>query len=97
MNKIKNEDLIRIAKTLQLNPTQEVLEGLKRDSRKIHQNLESLKSIDIENVEPMFRVDETPISFLREDIPGETFTNEQVLKNASTTKGPFITIKKVVQ
>ncbi len=97
MSKIKTEELVKIANTLQLEPTNEVLSGLEKDAVKIEENLKCLKSINVDNVEPMFRVDDTPISFLREDRPGETLTKEQVIKNAKTKTGDFITIKKVVK
>ncbi len=89
--------LKEIVKSLKLNPTEEVLNGLERDFKKIKGSFEELKKINVENVKPMYRVDETPILFLREDTPVEGFTKEQVLHNAPTKDETFVTMKRVVK
>ena len=91
------ESLREIVKSLKLEPTEEVLNGLERDFKKIKAAFEELKTIDIENVAPMYRVDETPTLFLREDKPVEGFSKEQVLHNAPTKDETFVTMKRVVK
>ncbi len=91
------ESLREIVKSLKLQPTEEVLNGLERDHEKIKASFEELKKIDTENVKPMYRVDDTPTVFLREDVPVEGFTKEQVLHNAPTKDETFVTMKRVVK
>ncbi len=91
------ESLKQIVKSLKLEPTEEVLNGLERDFKKIKASFEELKTIDTKNVAPMYRVDETPTFFLREDKPVEGFSKEQVLHNAPTKDETFVTMKRVVK
>ncbi|MCP4336323.1 MAG: hypothetical protein GY679_00535 [Mycoplasma sp.] len=97
MSKINIKKLEEIAYTLKLKPSKDVLDSLRHDSEEIIKNLNMLKEIDVTNIEPMFRIDEKPILFLREDIIEKTFTPEQVIKNSDSSKGNFITITKVVK
>ena len=57
-------------------------------------DINKMKMIDTNNIEPMTRVDNSPISFLREDIPeDESLTKEQLLSNASSVDESFVIIK----
>lgn len=84
-------------KKLHLVPSDEVLAGLEKDAAIIYGQMDLLKSVDVSNVRPMVRVDETPISFLREDVVNElhfTLDQKDVLENARSTKGEFIAVRK---
>ncbi|CAM9102454.1 Asp-tRNA(Asn)/Glu-tRNA(Gln) amidotransferase subunit GatC [Mycoplasma marinum] len=91
------ETLKEIVKSLKLKPEEGVLNNLEKDFEEIKSSFEHLKTINIEGVEPMYRIDETPTTFLREDVPSEGFTREQVLHNAPTHDGTYITMKRVVK
>ncbi len=91
------DSLREIVKSLKLKPTEEVLNGIEVDFKKIKADFKELKKIDITNVKPMYRVDETKTDFLREDIPVVGFSKEEVLHNAPTKDDTFITMKRVVK
>lgn len=92
-----NKDQLKLqASKLHLDTQQEVLEAIDKEGESLLSQINALKQIDIEGVKPMTRVDETPISFMREDIPGETFDKEKLLANAPEVKDGFIVLKKVV-
>ena len=92
-----NRDQLKLqASKLHLATQQDVLEAIDKEGEELLSQINALKQIDIEGVKPMTRVDETPISFMREDIPGETFAKEKLLANAPETKDGFIVLKKVV-
>ncbi len=91
------ESLKEIVKSLKLETTEEVLNGLETDYEKIHKAFLDLKKISIEGVKPMYRIDETPTTFLREDKPLKGFTKEEVLHNAPTHDNTFVTMKRVVK
>lgn len=71
-----------------------VADVIDKQVEELEKKLFILHSVDTENVEPMFWPDETPISFLREDEPGETLDRSIILKNAPEVVGNFISLKK---
>lgn len=85
---------------LHLIPADNVLDGLEKDASKLNAQIDLLKTIDVTNVKPMVRIDETPISYLREDEPGLThdlLSQQQVLANAPLIEGEFIAIRRAAK
>lgn len=92
---IKSE-LLKQVKKIHLNTSEEVLKKLEVESEVLLKKIDHLKSIDVNGIEPMSRIDETPISFLREDVEGEVFPRKFILENAPETVDNYVAIKKVV-
>lgn len=81
---------------IHLNTKEEILVQLEKESEMFLKQIQLLKSINVDGVEPMTRINNEPISFLREDVEGETFAREKILANAPEAKGNFVALKKVV-
>ncbi|VEU78138.1 Asp-tRNA(Asn)/Glu-tRNA(Gln) amidotransferase subunit GatC [Mycoplasmopsis columbinasalis] len=100
MLKIDKEKLKSIVASLMLEPSEEVLEGILLEWNDIYKNLKLLDELNLENVEPMTRIDSTTIDdFLRDDIADTTFNinKEIALQNAKDQDDDYIIIKKVVK
>lgn len=84
-------------KTIKLIPSDEVLNMLEQEAAKLQKSIDLLKTVNVDEVRPMVRVDETPTSFLREDVANlvhSTLPQEDVLANAPLREGAFIAIRK---
>ena len=93
---MSRENIKKSALKVKLRLNDSVADVIDQQIEKLEEKLSKLNAINTDNVEPMFWPDETPISFMREDIPGETFAKEKLLANAPETKDGFIVLKKVV-
>lgn len=93
MNK---EELKKQAAKLHLDTHDEILNAIEKEGDELLAQINALKSIDISGVTPMTRVDETPVSLFREDVPGKAFEKEKLLENAPLDKAGYIVISKVV-
>ncbi len=91
------EELKKIVKFLKLDTNEKVLENLESDFEKLEEEMIKLKSIDVEGIEPMYMIDESPITLMREDVPQNGFTKEQVLHNSKNHDSTYVTIEKVVK
>lgn len=94
------EKLKTQTKKLHLTPSEDVLNILEREASDLEKQIELLKTVDVTNVRPMVRVDETPTLFLREDNVEEihsTLSQKDVLENAPLVEGEFIAIRKVAK
>lgn len=91
MNK---DEMIKIAKSINLIPTDDVIESLGNLFDGLNKDIESMRSIDTSNVKVMNFVDESPISFLREDIVGSHLDKKKLLENARYKNEDFVVIPK---
>lgn len=90
-------ELKKQAAKLHLDTHDEILNAIEKEGDQLLAQINAMKSIDVSGVKPMLRVDETPITLFREDIPGETFDKDKLLKNAPESKAGYIVLAKVVK
>lgn len=90
-----NKEKVReVAKSIMFDIDDTVLESLTQFFEEHLKDLENLKSIDTESVEPMTRIDNSPISFLRDDVETESLAKEKLLANAKSTQHGYVCIPK---
>lgn len=101
MNKnITKEELYKIAESLMLKPTEDVVEEILKDWEVLQKHIHMMSLINTENVEPMTHINENyQIDFFREDIEDTSWAikKEHILANAFESDQDFITTKKVVK
>ena len=91
---MSRENIKKSALKVKVRLNDSVADVIDQQIEKLDEKLSKLNAINTDNVEPMFWPDETPISFMREDEPGETLDRNIILKNAPETVGNFISLKK---
>lgn len=92
------EKVRQVAKSIMFDIDDKVLDSLTEFFEEHLKAIDDLKSIDTEGVLPMTRIDNTPISFLREDTPEKALDKEKLLSNAGETfKGYVVVPKKEAQ
>ena len=87
------DKLIELSKNLKLRPKPEVLDALSHLSDDLLKSIDLIKNFETD-AKPMARVDETPISFLREDIPQPGLSKDDLLSNAPQVEGDFVAVPK---
>lgn len=83
-----------ISNSVKFDAMEKVADEIMKSAKVIEDKITQMQSIDTEGISPMTMVDPTPISFLREDVEGETLSLDVILKNAPTKRGNFITVPK---
>jgi aspartyl-tRNA(Asn)/glutamyl-tRNA(Gln) amidotransferase subunit C len=92
---IKDELIDHIAHLSRLSFEGEEKSAIQKDLNNIIDFMGKLNEINTENVEPLvFMSDE--INVLREDIPAQTITHEEALKNAPKKDSDYFRIPKVL-
>ena len=91
---MKNNKILEISNSLKFDANEKVISQIKDLYFNLEKQIELMKLIDTKNVEPMTRVDNNPINFLREDIVGEHLAKDLILKNASSSDKDFVVINK---
>lgn len=86
--------LREISNSLMFDVKENVIDEIAEIYAGLEEKIFRLKEIDTTNVEPMVRIDSNPISFLREDVVGESLPKNVVLENARNTEGDFVVINK---
>ncbi|MBW0594721.1 aspartyl/glutamyl-tRNA amidotransferase subunit C [Mycoplasma anatis] len=101
MNKsITKEELYKIAETLMLKPTEEVVEEILKDWEVLQKYIQMMSLINTDNVKPMTHINENyQVDFFREDIEDDSWAikKEHILSNATESDRDFIITKKVVK
>ncbi|MCK5806768.1 MAG: glutamyl-tRNA amidotransferase [Mycoplasmataceae bacterium] len=88
-----SKKLLDSSTELKFENTKEVEKQLTELYDVLSSDIEKMKKINTDNVEPMTRVDNSPINFLREDVvKDESLTKEQLLSNAPSNDEDFIII-----
>lgn len=91
-----NDELIdHISSLAKLSFEGEKRDAIKNDLRNILKFMEKLNTINTENIEPLIFLSEE-INVLREDIPNQTATHEDALKNAPKKDSDYFRIPKVL-
>lgn len=86
--------LKQISNSLKFEANDKVVKQIEDLYIDLEKKIEQMKSIDTDGVSPMSRIDDTPITFLREDVVGQPLPKETILNNASVTEGDFVVINK---
>ena len=86
--------LLNISKSLMFEINEDVANSLEQEFSILENKINKMKSIDTDNINPMTSVDETPITFLREDKVGEALQKDAILNNAPNSDNDFIIINK---
>ncbi|SFT63454.1 aspartyl/glutamyl-tRNA(Asn/Gln) amidotransferase subunit C [Lishizhenia tianjinensis] len=91
-----NEELVdHIAHLARLSFEGEAKDAIIADMKKITDFMDKLNAVDTDNVEPLiFMSDE--INRLREDVPAQTVTHEEALRNAPKKDSDYFRIPKVL-
>ena len=87
------DKLIELSKKLKLTPKPQVLDALSNLSEDLLKSVELIKNFQTD-AKPMARIDETPISFLREDTPKPGLAKDKLLSNAPQVEGDFVAVPK---
>lgn len=89
--------IIELANLIKINPTEEVLNLLESEFNSIKKMLDKLDDLDVENLEPMSHIDETPVDLLREDVVENFESNKEILlKNSKDSTEDFVKIERVI-
>ena len=90
------EDLVdHIAHLSRLQFEGESKVAIQQDLERIVNFMEILQGVDTENVEPLIFMNDE-VNKLREDVPVETLTQEEALKNAPKKDSDYFRIPKVL-
>jgi len=93
--KITDEIVDHIAHLSRLEFKGEKKIAIKEDMERIITFMDKLQEVDTENVEPLVFMTKE-INRLREDVPAETVSQKEALKNAPKTDSDYFRIPKVL-
>ena len=83
-----------VSKKIMINVDAEVSKNLAAEWEKLQVQIKKLKSFNTRDVVPMVRINDKPINFMREDIPGESLSKELILQNAPENDNNYIIASK---
>ncbi|MEZ4921607.1 MAG: Asp-tRNA(Asn)/Glu-tRNA(Gln) amidotransferase subunit GatC [Crocinitomicaceae bacterium] len=92
---ITDELVDHIAHLARLNFDGENKEAIKADMKKMIGFVDQLSSVDTKGVEPLVFMSDS-INVLRDDVPMNTVTQEEALKNAPKKDSDYFKIAKVL-
>ncbi|MGL5204896.1 MAG: Asp-tRNA(Asn)/Glu-tRNA(Gln) amidotransferase subunit GatC [Metamycoplasmataceae bacterium] len=90
------EKFILMTNKILINIDENVLNSLEEEFYFIQENMNRIKNINIDNVEPMARISK-PITFLREDIEGPSLDKEKLLSNATDHNEDYVIMKRILK
>lgn len=90
------KDVEHIASLAKLKFSDEEMKKLQDELNKILEYMDTLNELDTENVEPLENINDTE-NVLREDVPGNSLTTEEALKNAPAKTDGFFKVPKVLE
>lgn len=93
--KITDDLVDHIAHLARLEFEGEKKVAIKQDLERIVSFMEKLQEVNTENVEPLIFMSKE-VNRLRDDIPADTLTQDQVLKNAPKKDSDYFRIPKVL-
>lgn len=94
-DKLSSEEVRKIASLAKLDPSDEQVESLRTELASMLELYSKLKDADLEGIEPMASPVEG-VNRLAEDVPGETFSAEQVEQLAPDSQDGSIRVPKVL-
>jgi len=92
---LEREEVLKLAKLSRLSVSEEEIPAMKAHLDNMLNHLETLKALDLSNVEPMTGV-ENDATILREDVPVQGFSLEQAFANAPAVENDHFAIPKVI-
>jgi aspartyl-tRNA(Asn)/glutamyl-tRNA(Gln) amidotransferase subunit C len=92
---VTREDVLRCAALAHLSLREEEVEPMREAMARMLTHAASLDELPLEQVEPMVAGLERPLP-RREDVPRDTFTQEQALMNAPEQDRGFFVVPKVL-
>ncbi|MDK2819576.1 MAG: aspartyl/glutamyl-tRNA amidotransferase subunit C [Mycoplasmataceae bacterium] len=90
------EKFINMANKILIDIDENVLLSLENEFNFIDNNMNNIKNINIDGVEPMSRIS-PPITFLREDIEYPALEKEKLLSNAFNSNEDYVVIKRILK
>ena len=93
---ISKEEVMHIAKLARLNINDNELEKYTKDLSSIVDYAKELEKINIDGVKPTAHILEINNVFRKDEV-GDSFSREEILKNAKTKAAGCITVPKVVE
>ena len=93
--KITDETVDHIAHLSRLEFEGEKRDAIKADLERIISFMDKLQEVDTENVEPLIFMS-NEINRLRDDVPADTITQVEALKNGPKTDSDYFRIPKVL-
>ena len=95
---MEKKDIRKLAKELLISLTPEEEEVFKNEFAYFSEQAKKLEALPlIDKVQPMFFPINEERDYLREDIPEEPFSPEEILSNSRNAKDGFVVIPKVVK
>ena len=89
------DDVRKVAKLARLALPEEMIPKLTGQLEAILGYVDKLSEVETSGVPPMAHA--VPVhNVLREDVPREALSNDQVLQNAPETDGPFFKVPKII-
>lgn len=90
------EKFISMTNKILINIDEDVLKLLEQEFYFIQDNMNKIKFINVDNIEPMARISQ-PISFLREDIVTTSLDKKKLLSNAFEHNEDYIIMKRILK
>lgn len=97
MAEFDENELDKLAKLCRIACSEEEKKALQVQLTNILKYVDQLNEIDVEGVEPCYRVLETLSNVMREDEVGETLSRELFLANAPAHVGGMIRVPPVIK
>lgn len=94
--KITKEEILHVAKLAKLTLSEEETESLRSDMESIIDFANTLNELDTEGVKPTAHA-RYMVNALREDIIKESYSEEDILKNAPMSEDGGFAVPKVVE
>ncbi len=93
---ISKEEVLHVAHLARLEFSEEELERFTTELSRILEYMNKLSELDTSSVEPMYHAIELENVF-RKDVVRESFTEEEILKNAPRKKESYFVVPKVIR
>jgi len=97
MATLNREEVLKLSQLCRIGCTDEEIDSLLEDLKKILSYFEQLNEIDTENVSPCNHVLAGMANVMREDTPGKTMPRETFLANAPDKVGGLIRVPTVIK
>ena len=96
MSKLSKEEIEHIAKLSRLDLTDKEIEKFKNQLSSILEYVEQLKKVNAKNLEPIGNITGL-FNISREDKIQQSFSQEEMLKNAPETEDKFVKVKAILE
>jgi aspartyl-tRNA(Asn)/glutamyl-tRNA(Gln) amidotransferase subunit C len=90
------EKFISMTDKILIKIDEKVLDSLQDEFYFIENNMNKIKNINVDGIEPMARIS-PPTNFLREDIEGPSLPKEKLLSNAFEHNDNYVIMKRVLK